>query len=101
MIKAIKVRVSGNPQFFRGRRSNETYHLPYTERRTSTFFNKYPANQRTLISIWQNLHQYTSHSNRTMRNRWKAANKRFDRMHFGSLRGTCRFLNEYTAHRWM
>ena len=103
MIKAIKVRVSGNPQFFQGRRSGETYHLPNHERRTSTFFDKHPVNQRTLIGIWQNLHQYTSHSNRAMRNRWKAANERFERHHMPYVwgRSTPRFVNEYTAHGWM
>lgn len=104
VIKAIKVRVSGYRQFFRGRRSGETYHLPYTNRHPCTSFDKYPVNQRTLIGIWQNLHHYTCHSNRVMKKRWQSAANRFDANHLGERggrRSTCRFLNEYTAHKWL
>lgn len=102
-MKAIKVRVNSNRQFYRGTRRDTSYHLPYYERHKSTFFNNYPANQRTLIRIWQELHHHTGHSNAVMRKRWLTANKRFEAHHmpYAWGRSTCRFVNEYTAHRWM
>lgn len=100
-MKAIKIRVSCIKQFFRGRRGKGTHHLPYTERRPSTFFNNYPANRRHLIRTWQTLHHYSCHSPIPVAKKWRAANARFDRQHFGSRRGSMRFINTYTLHAWM
>ena len=104
MIKAIKIRpkeMSG--QVFKspyGR--TQPYHLPYYPRTKSTFFNKYPLNQQTLIRIFQNLHHYADHSIPAMNKRWKPAARRFERHYLAAGgNGSCRFLNEYTAHRWM
>ena len=101
MIKAIKVRPnSESGRAFKVGREHG-YQLPYHVRRKNTFFDSYPVNRRTLIRIWQTLHAYTSHSSPANGRKYRAAARRFDRLHMGSHRGTCRFINEYTAHAWM
>jgi len=60
--------------------------------------------QRTLIKIWQHLHYLSSHAPANVEIRYRAAATRFDTRHFaGNKRnnGSTRFLNKYTAHRWM
>ena len=109
MIKAIKVRQNDSRVFYRGTRRLGTWHLPYhprnplTDARTHTF-GKLPVNQRTLINIFGYLHGYASHGTKAMYKRWKPAERRFMNRHMadaGGQRNTCRFVNEYTAHRWM
>lgn len=102
-IKSIKIRVSGIKQFFRGGRGKGTYHLPYHTRGKSTFCNTLPVNQGTLINIFSYLHDYASHGVKSMYKRWKPAERRFEQRHMPYVwgRSTCRFVNKYTAHRWI
>ena len=107
MIKAIKVRPKDSRVFYQGTRRLGTWHLPYhyrnplTSAKTHTF-GKLPVNQRTLINIFGYIHGYAGHGIEVMQKRWKAAEQRFKRHHFAAGgNGSCRFLNTYTAHRWM
>lgn len=62
-----------------------------------------------LIRIWQFLHRRVCHSDDrypNVRRRWLRAMQRFDDHHFAERglrhgRATARFVNRYTAHRWM
>ena len=101
MIKPIIVRPSADKVFNRGRRLDNQYYLPCRSRAKGDRLKNEPANRRHLIRTWQNLHHYSSHSPIPVEKKWRAANARFDRQHFGSHRGTCRFLNTYTLHAWM
>lgn len=104
MIKAIIVRpceMSGHIFNF-GRDNYGNIHLPYRARSKGNFFAKYPVNRRTLIHIWQHLHHNASHAPEAVSKRWCAAARRFERHHLAAGgKGTCRFLNKYTAHAWM
>ena len=108
MIQAIKIRPNDSRVFYRGTRRLGTWHLPYhprnplTDARNHTF-GKLPVNQRTLINIFGYIHGYAGHGIEIMRKRWKAAERRFERHHmpYAWGRSTGRFVNEYTAHRWM
>lgn len=109
MLKAIKIRPNDSRVFYRGTRRLGTWHLPYHYRNPLTSakvhtFGKLPLNQRTLINIFGYIHSYAGHGVEVMRKRWKAAERRFRNHHMadaGVRRNTCRFVNEYTAHRWM
>lgn len=103
-MKAIKICPNNNQVFSSKGRRKETYHLPYRTRGKSTFYDTLPVNQRTLIKIFGYLHGYASHGVKSMYKRWKPAERRFMNQHMadaGRRRNTCRFVNEYTAHRWM
>jgi hypothetical protein len=62
-----------------------------------------------LIRTWQFLHRRVSHSDDrypNVRRRWLRAMQRFNDHHFAERglryrRTTARFVNRYTAHRWM
>lgn len=104
MIKAIIIRPNDMKAFNRGGRHDFPYHLPYRARSTGTRFASLPVNQRTLINIFGYLHGYASHGTKAMYKRWKPAERRFMNRHMadaGGRRNTCRFVNEYTAHKWM
>ena len=104
MIRAIKIRPNDTPAFTRKGRLTPQYNLPYHARGRNTFYNSLPVNQRTLIKIFGYLHGYAGHGVEVMQKRWKAAERRFMNRHMadaGVRRNTCRFVNEYTAHRWM
>jgi hypothetical protein len=103
-MKAIIIRPNDMSAFNRSGRHDYLYHLPYRARGKSTFYDQMPANQRTLIKIFGYLHGYASHGTKAMYKRWKSAERRFMNRHMadaGGHRNTCRFVNEYTAHRWM
>lgn len=104
MIRAIKIQpkeMSGKV-FKSPYGRTQSYHLPYYFRTKSTFFNKRPINQRTLIHIFQTLHHNADHGIPAIAARWKPACRRFERHHLAaSGNGSCRFLNTYTAHQWM
>jgi len=85
-------------------RHKEAYHLPYRVRTKRTLYDTLPINRRTLIKIFGYLHGYASHGTKAMSKRWRTAERRFMNSHMaeaGRHRNTCRFVNEYTAHRWM
>ena len=103
-MKAIIIRPNDMKAFNRSGRHDYPYHLPYRERGIVTRFASLPANQRTLINIFGYLHGYASHGTKIMQKRYKTAERRFMNRHMadaGGRRNTCRFVNEYTAHRWM
>ena len=101
-MRAIKVRPNDTPAFTRKGRRTPQYNLPYHARGWSTFYDSLPVNQRTLIKIFHYLHGYAGHGVEVMRKRWKAAECRFRQRHTPvNTRVTGRFVNEYTAHRWM
>ena len=108
MIKAIKVRPNDSRVFYRGTRRLGTWHLPYhprnplTDARTHTF-SKLPINRHTMINIFGYIHSYASHGVKSMYKRWKPAERRFEQRHMPYVwgRSTCRFVNKYTAHKWM
>ena len=103
-MKAIKIQPNDTPAFTRKGRCASQYNLPYHTRGKSTFYNTLPANQRTLVKIFGYLHGYSSHGVAAMSKRWRSAERRFMNRHManaGGSRNTCRFVNEYTAHKWM
>lgn len=108
MIRAIKVRPNDSRVFYQGTRRLGTWHLPCQPRiplmsaKVHTF-SRLPVNQRTLINIFGYIHGYAGHGIDVMRRRWTAAEQRFNCHHmpYAWGRSTSRFVNEYTAHRWM
>lgn len=100
-MKAIIVRPGADKVFNRGRRLDNRYYLPCRIRVKGDSLMNEPTNRRHLIQTWQNLHHYSCHSPIPVEKKWRAANARFNRQHFGSHRGTCRFLNTYTLNAWM
>lgn len=61
-----------------------------------------------LIRVWQFLHSRVCHNDRAPRAgvRWQRALTRFEDRHLAdrgrrTKRATARFLNRYTAHRWL
>ena len=103
-MTAIIIRPSETKVFQRGCRAEGSYHLPYALRYKRTYLDKEPANRRQLIRTWQVLHHNACHSVIAVEKKWRAAYQRFEDHHMGSRglgRSTTRFLNEYTAHRWM
>jgi len=57
--------------------------------------------QSTLIKIWQHLHYLSSHSPVSVAVRHRNAARRFEAHHLANRRGSPRFVNKYTAHRWL
>lgn len=100
-MKSILFAPNDNKVFFRGIRLNGDYHLPYRQRTRFKYLDSLPLNQRTLISIWSKLHYKSSHSVGVVHKKWKNANLRFQKNHFGSSRMSSRFANQYTANKWM
>lgn len=102
MIRAIKIRPNDTPAFTRRGRRAPQYNLPYHARGRNTFYDSLPVNQRILIKIIGYLHGYAGHGVEVMRKRWKFAEHRFRQRHTPvNTRVTGRFVNEYTAHKWM
>ena len=62
-----------------------------------------------LIKIWSKMHEQVCHADArypSVGKRWKGALKKVEEHHFAerglsSGRATCRFVNRYTAHRWL
>lgn len=103
-MKAIKIRPNDQRAFTRHGRLTSQYNLPYYDRSTwASFYDKLPVNQRTLRKIFGYLHGYAGHGVKVMRTRWRPAEQRFGRRHmpYAWGRSTCRFVNTYTAHRWI
>ena len=102
-MRAIKIRPNDQRAFTRKGRLTPAYNLPYYDRSTwASFYDKLPVNQRTLRKIFSYIHNYAGHGTRVMAQRWRPAEHRFQLRHMPvTTRSTCRFVNEYTAHRWM
>ncbi len=102
-MKAIKVRPAEVGAFNRGRRTEDTYHLPYYNRKIGGVRINLPVNKRTLLRIWDDFHTYTSHSTAANALKYRAAAQRFERQHmpYQHNRSSLRFINKYTAHAWM
>lgn len=101
-MTAIKIRPNDTPAFTRRGRRTPQYNLPYHARGRSTFYDKMPVNQRTLIKIFHYLHGYAGHGVKAMTRRWRTAERRFQQRHTPvNTRITSQFVNNYTAHKWM
>jgi hypothetical protein len=58
-------------------------------------------NERTLGKIFMYLHTKSCHSNPVIQKRWQQAALRFEQHHMPTDRGNTRWINKYTAHRFL
>ena len=85
---AFKMRLSGNYY---------NYNWPV---RCPSPHNKSPLNKQTLGRIFSFLHHAGSHSPEAVTRKWRDAEQRFIDRHM-PWHGSSRFVNKFTAHRWM
>lgn len=84
------------------RQKQKYWAVPALQDRTVSGKRKDPLVHRTLIRIWQRLHYLSSHAPAAVEIRNLAAMIKFENRHLArSGKGTCRFINKYTAHRWL
>lgn len=63
----------------------------------------YKLNHRTIAKQFQVLHYLACHSPKPVQRRWRKAALAFQTRYFGksNSKASVRFLNNYTAHRWL
>ena len=99
-MKPIKISPPNTSAFYKGKRIEGNYHLPYYERKKSSFYQNLPVNRVTLIKIWSDLHFKNSHSLPSIRKRSAGATYRFMKNHL-PYNGSTRFCNKFTPNGWL
>lgn len=61
----------------------------------------YRLNRRTISQQFGRLHYLACHSPEPVAKKWQQAYNNFHTRHFGTLKGSMRYLNQWSCHSWL
>ena len=61
----------------------------------------YRLNKKTIFRQFGNLHYLACHSPEPISKKWQKIYENYYKKHFGTLKGSMRYLNKWSCHSWL